>query len=123
MVVISFNGGSELRLFLFMTTDRAPDVARGPRALKDGYSLQTKDCTTAENDCSLSAKVSQRFGQTLSLTIWKSLQSTPMEPQRGNIGRPPQAGAGHTPALTGQPEQSPPSLPALATCPLLPFLP
>ncbi len=31
-VVISFNAGSESRLF--MTTGRAPDVARGPRALK-----------------------------------------------------------------------------------------
>ena len=31
-VVISFNGGSKFRLF--MTTGRAPDVARGPRALR-----------------------------------------------------------------------------------------
>ena len=39
-VVISFNGGSEFRLF--MTTGRAPDVARGPRALKDGHSAANK---------------------------------------------------------------------------------
>ena len=32
--VISLNGGSEFRLL--MTTGRAPHVARGPRALKDG---------------------------------------------------------------------------------------
>ena len=43
-----------------------------------------------------------------------------MLPQGGNIGRQPQAGAGRTPALRLQPEESPPSLPAfasLAFCP------
>ena len=41
-----------------------------------------------------------------------------MLPQRGNIGRQPQAGAGRTPALTAQPEKSLPSLPAPASLPL-----
>ena len=47
-----------------------------------------------KNDCSLPAKVSQSVDPALSpKKIWKSLPTTPMLPQRGNIGRQPQAGA------------------------------
>ena len=45
-----------------------------------------------------------------------------MEPRSGNIGRPRQAGAEHTPALTGQPETRPPGLPALARHAFFPVL-
>ena len=50
-VVISLNGGSKFRLL--MTTDRAPDVARGPRALKARLSFANEDPHIVEKRPSL----------------------------------------------------------------------
>ena len=74
----AFNAGSEFRLLAVV--DRAPDVARGPRALRDGCPSQTK--------------ASQSFEQTLSSQkIWKSLQTTPVHSRSEAPVGQPQAGA------------------------------
>ena len=116
----ALNAGSEFRLPA--AVGGAPDVARGPRALKGGCPLQTRVRRIVENDSPLSATASRSVEPTLSLKNLEILPTTPMLPQRGNIGGQPQAGAGRTPALSLQPETCPPSLPDFAPHAFFPAL-
>ena len=120
-----------------MTTDRAPDVARGPRALRETCFVanrsspelrettarcQRRPARASRNGSSGQRRPSRALNQRSALPFWKSLPTTPMLRAAKHRSASRRRAQPRTPALTTKPETRSPSMPALASRPALPAI-